>query len=472
MVSLKQISDGSTEDIDFTNIQVEVVQVEVVQLEVKNDRLKTNDLDNENKSLPKGEGIKCFDFESEKKHQYNANLSKEYDDRCDKELEEYERKFDDDSEAKENSELEFEKIEEQVMFNSFDENFSESEMTEGSHINYDISDLNDASSIQNYNIDHMKMEEESDFEETPTDSNCMKGKSVTLRCKVSKKPEKIHTVPTFNLSEKSFRDGLKEHQICYENLINISDKSANYHASTQNKIKLIKEYENKDDGMQIKIFDVNMMGISNDLPASPKYKTHPIDDYENKENKDIIDDDKNFKDNKMTNNTDLDYQVNFQGNVVVQRQQTPVMRRTIFDNIVERKKVNIGDKEYVSEVMREVCKLNGARLSELNPASMVELKNKAQNFAAYIRKRFKQSNISGAANFRLRYGESWLDVAFDWVPDRAVGRSENPGVPVLFGEHTVPSLVEIGLTDLPKSGGAIAPPHSQIGHCIFSYLLT
>ena len=37
---------------------------------------------------------------------------------------------------------------------------------------------------------------------------------------------------------------------------------------------------------------------------------------------------------------------------------------------------------------------------------------------------------------------------------RAVGRCENPGVPVLFGGHNQPSLVEIGLTDLPKS----APP--------------
>ena len=40
---------------------------------------------------------------------------------------------------------------------------------------------------------------------------------------------------------------------------------------------------------------------------------------------------------------------------------------------------------------------------------------------------------------------------------RAVGRSENPGVPVLFGGHNLPPLVEIGLTDLPKSGGAMAP---------------
>ena len=41
---------------------------------------------------------------------------------------------------------------------------------------------------------------------------------------------------------------------------------------------------------------------------------------------------------------------------------------------------------------------------------------------------------------------------------RAVGKSENPGVPVLFGGHNLPPLVEIGLTDQPKSGGAMAPP--------------
>jgi hypothetical protein len=34
---------------------------------------------------------------------------------------------------------------------------------------------------------------------------------------------------------------------------------------------------------------------------------------------------------------------------------------------------------------------------------------------------------------------------------RAVGRYEHPGVPVLFGGHNLPPLVEIGLTDLPKS---------------------
>ena len=42
---------------------------------------------------------------------------------------------------------------------------------------------------------------------------------------------------------------------------------------------------------------------------------------------------------------------------------------------------------------------------------------------------------------------------------RAVGRSENPGVvPVLFGVHNLPPLVDIGLTVLPKSGGAMASP--------------
>ena len=40
---------------------------------------------------------------------------------------------------------------------------------------------------------------------------------------------------------------------------------------------------------------------------------------------------------------------------------------------------------------------------------------------------------------------------------RAIGRSENPGVPVLFDGH-YPPMVKIGLTDLLKSGGAIAPP--------------
>ena len=46
---------------------------------------------------------------------------------------------------------------------------------------------------------------------------------------------------------------------------------------------------------------------------------------------------------------------------------------------------------------------------------------------------------------------------------RAVGKSENPGVAVLLGGHNLPFLVELGLTDLPKSGGAIAPPAPPAG---------
>ena len=40
---------------------------------------------------------------------------------------------------------------------------------------------------------------------------------------------------------------------------------------------------------------------------------------------------------------------------------------------------------------------------------------------------------------------------------RAVARSENPGGLVVLGGENVSPLVEIGLTDLPKTGGAQAP---------------
>ena len=39
------------------------------------------------------------------------------------------------------------------------------------------------------------------------------------------------------------------------------------------------------------------------------------------------------------------------------------------------------------------------------------------------------------------------------VPYRAVARSENPGGLVVLGGENLPPLVEIGLTDLPKTGG-------------------
>ena len=40
---------------------------------------------------------------------------------------------------------------------------------------------------------------------------------------------------------------------------------------------------------------------------------------------------------------------------------------------------------------------------------------------------------------------------------RAVARSENPGGHIVLGGDNVPPLVEIGLTDLSKSGGAYSP---------------
>ena len=41
-----------------------------------------------------------------------------------------------------------------------------------------------------------------------------------------------------------------------------------------------------------------------------------------------------------------------------------------------------------------------------------------------------------------------------YAQGRAVGRSENPGVPIVIRWALSIPLVEIGLTDLPKSGGA------------------
>ena len=43
---------------------------------------------------------------------------------------------------------------------------------------------------------------------------------------------------------------------------------------------------------------------------------------------------------------------------------------------------------------------------------------------------------------------------------RAVGRSVNPEGPVLFDGHNLSPLVEIGLTDLPESGCAMAHPET------------
>ena len=49
---------------------------------------------------------------------------------------------------------------------------------------------------------------------------------------------------------------------------------------------------------------------------------------------------------------------------------------------------------------------------------------------------------------------------------KAIGRSENPGMPVLFCGHNLLPLVEMGLTDLPKFGSAMAwhPWHLRERH--------
>ena len=69
-------------------------------------------------------------------------------------------------------------------------------------------------------------------------------------------------------------------------------------------------------------------------------------------------------------------------------------------------------------------------------------------------------------NLQYRKMEQWINGLIIPLPDgpmfsliiRAVARSENLGVPVLFGGHNLSPLVEIGLTDMSKSGGAMAPP--------------
>ena len=57
------------------------------------------------------------------------------------------------------------------------------------------------------------------------------------------------------------------------------------------------------------------------------------------------------------------------------------------------------------------------------------------------------THFSGAVNFEMHYPIC-----------RAVARSENLGGHIVLGVNNVPPQVEIGLTDLPKSGGARAPP--------------
>ena len=46
---------------------------------------------------------------------------------------------------------------------------------------------------------------------------------------------------------------------------------------------------------------------------------------------------------------------------------------------------------------------------------------------------------------------------------------ENPGAPVLLGGHNWPPLVEIGLTEIPESGGA--PPGTTPLMCNYDALV-
>ena len=50
-----------------------------------------------------------------------------------------------------------------------------------------------------------------------------------------------------------------------------------------------------------------------------------------------------------------------------------------------------------------------------------------------------------------------------YIHTRAVAMSENLWGHIVLGEDNVPPLVEIGLTYLPKSGGARAPPPLATG---------
>ena len=43
---------------------------------------------------------------------------------------------------------------------------------------------------------------------------------------------------------------------------------------------------------------------------------------------------------------------------------------------------------------------------------------------------------------------AWTVTLSSMLLNRAIGRSENLGVPVLLGEHNLSTLVEMGLTDL------------------------
>ena len=51
---------------------------------------------------------------------------------------------------------------------------------------------------------------------------------------------------------------------------------------------------------------------------------------------------------------------------------------------------------------------------------------------------------------------------------RHAARVKNPGGQVVLVGDNVSPLVEIGLTDPPKSGGAAAPPASHLAACLLN----
>ena len=52
------------------------------------------------------------------------------------------------------------------------------------------------------------------------------------------------------------------------------------------------------------------------------------------------------------------------------------------------------------------------------------------------------------------------------LKSRHAARVKNLGGHIVLGGDNVPPLVEIGLTDPPKSGGAHAPPASHLVACL------
>ena len=67
------------------------------------------------------------------------------------------------------------------------------------------------------------------------------------------------------------------------------------------------------------------------------------------------------------------------------------------------------------------------------------------------------------ANLRVKLDKErlccWINLALPiiYIHNRAVARSKNLGGHIVLDGDNVPLLVEIGLTDLSKSGGVLAP---------------